>query len=114
MSRVIADDEQYEKARKAVLDLAYKLDDPLIDMPVSERKRTIKIYDRTTDLILLYSRGRNVQERPELAAEYKALGWAYQDFTNPAPTNTPTEPEQAPETPPEPPKAVPNLSGWLD
>ncbi|WP_211746375.1 hypothetical protein [Paenibacillus sp. Marseille-Q4541] len=78
MKKQIENDDQYEKARIAVLELAEYLDNPDPLDEAVEKKQLI--YDRTTDLMLLYSRGHNVKEYPAYyKPKYDRAGWAYQE-----------------------------------
>lgn len=119
--RLIKNDEEYERARVALLDMASRLDDPLKDMTPDERQKTNRIYDRTADLMKYYSRGRDVERDPNLKHQYNAVGWAFQDFSAPVETpkpeprtNTPTETKQTPKQQAEPPKTASKVSSWLD
>ncbi|WP_339273552.1 hypothetical protein MKY59_20825 [Paenibacillus sp. FSL W8-0426] len=119
--RVIKNDEEYERARVALLDMAARLDDPLKDMDPEERRKMHWKYDRTAELMKLYSRGRDVERDPSLKEQYDAAGWDYQDFSEPVKavqpkpqTNTQGKPKHAPERPPEPQKQQTKVSSWLD
>ncbi|AOZ91592.1 hypothetical protein [Paenibacillus crassostreae] len=121
-AKVIKDDEQYEKARVAILDLADRLDDPLL-LSDDERTRTMRIYDRTTDLMRFYRRGELVQLFPGLREQYKILGLEWQELGDPIqvepelPAEKPLPPEPIPESeqPQQMPiKSKPNLMAWLD
>lgn len=124
-AKVIQNDEQYEKARLAILDMADKLDDPLI-LSADEHERMMKIYDRTTDLMHLYRRGELVQLFPGLREQYTVLGLKWQELGEPVQSieSEPVVEQQADPLPPEPipdlPKQEPikkpaaNLMSWLD
>lgn len=128
--KLIQDDEQYDKAQAALLDMAAKLDDPLSDMTQAERDKLNRIYDKTADLMRYYRRGKLVQEFPILGEKYVILGQDFQEFE---PLDSKSEPvteplgekvidtSTEPGTPPiqpvvtqtDKPKAVVNLSDWL-
>lgn len=128
-TRVIPDDAAYERARIAILDMADKLDDPLL-LSADEHKRMMMIYDRTTDLMHFYRRGELVQLFPGLREQYTVLGLRWQELGEPVqstdpepvagepPQPLPPEPIHVPE--PERPKQEPikkpaaNLMSWLD
>ncbi|KGE18451.1 hypothetical protein [Paenibacillus wynnii] len=129
-SKLIQDDEQYDKAQAALLDMAAKLDDPLSDMPQAERDKINRIYDKTADLMRYYRRGRLVEEFPGLGEKYAILGQDFQEFepqnsksepviepVEDKVTNTPRKPETLPVKPvaakTDTPKATVNLSNWL-
>lgn len=76
--KVIENDDQYEKAQKAVIEMAKEMLDP--SLTKEEFDKMDKIYDRTVALMQYYSRGRIVQESPNMAAHYDNLGWSYQTF----------------------------------
>lgn len=79
MSKTIQSEEQYEAAQRALIDIASKLDDPLNELSEAEIAKQNAIYDRTTELMLLYRRGQNVKEFPEYyKPKYDQAGWAYQ------------------------------------
>ncbi|KHF33437.1 hypothetical protein CM49_04385 [Paenibacillus sp. P1XP2] len=116
--KVIQNDEQYEKARVAVLDMAAKLDDPLGDMSAEERRRMMAVYDRTTDLMQRYRRGQLVQRDPHLREIYKQIGYEWQEL-GPLPDQQQEEKAGATAAPPETdkPKESPAkriTSDWLD
>ncbi|MGN7359970.1 hypothetical protein ACTHPF_26695 [Paenibacillus sp. SAF-054] len=116
--KVIQNDEQYEKARLAVLKMAAELDDPLSGMTAVERDKKQGIYDRTTDLMMHYRRGGLVQQFPYLRDVYQQIGYHWQEHEqpgspqaeDPAPLEIPKEPEEVPK------QAEPSagLSSWLD
>lgn len=124
MSRVIKDDEEWQRAEDAKFKLAAELDDPLGGMTAAERERKLAIYDRTVELAEYYRRGRMVQEYPGLREQYKILGWTFQEFDNSAEGASPPETAPAaakqppaarkPEPKREPEKPRPSLSAWLD
>lgn len=115
--KVIQNDEQYEKARLAILDMAAELDDPLSSMTTAEREKKNLVYDRTVDLMTRYRRGGLVLQFPDLRDVYQQIGYEWQELeqpeshqaVNPAPPM-----EQHPETHPEEYKPSQRLSGWLD
>ncbi|GIO33693.1 hypothetical protein J2TS6_48340 [Paenibacillus albilobatus] len=113
--KVIQNDEQYEKARVAVLDMAAKLDDPLNDMSAEERRRMMAVYDRTTDLMQRYRRGQLVQRDPFLREIYKQIGYEWQEFgpLKQEDKSGATAPPPGPDKPKErPAKRI--TSDWLD
>jgi hypothetical protein len=79
-SRVIKDDEEYERAVTEKFKMAAELDDPLNEMTPAERTRKMAIYDRTCALLTKYRRGRLVQEYPELREQYQMLNQEFQEF----------------------------------
>lgn len=115
--KVIQNDEQYEKARVAVLDMAAKLDDPLSDMSPKDRGKMMAIYDRTTDLMQRYRRGQLVQRDPHLREIYKQIGYQWQEL-GPIPdqqqeATAPPPGEPVPDKPKESP-AKKITADWLD
>ncbi|WP_055108924.1 hypothetical protein [Paenibacillus ihumii] len=118
MSRVIKDDEEYQRAEEAKFKLAAELDDPLSGMSPRERERKLAIYDRTVELMLKYDRGRRVQMFPGLKEQYRKLGWEYQAFNSPvaAPAPPETVPATAATPPPEKPEEPKRsaAAAWLD
>lgn len=130
-SKLIQNDEQYDKAQAALLDMAAKLDDPLSDMLQADRDKMNRIYDKTADLMRYYRRGKLVLEFPGLREKYAILEQDFQEIETQSSesepviesieekvTNTPPKHEQppiktvAPEI--EKPKATVNLSAWFD
>ncbi|MFU1797628.1 hypothetical protein ACM1RC_27440 [Paenibacillus azoreducens] len=117
--KVIQNDEQYEKARVAILDMAAKLDDPLAEMSDAERTRLMAIYDRTTDLMQRYRRGKLVQLDPHLRDIYRQIGYKWQEIdseTERQPEDDQQEPAEKQSPPPEPEEKTPSnpLSDWLE
>lgn len=128
--KLIQDDEQYERARVALLNMAAKLDDPLSGMSEDERARQNLIYDRTAEAVREYRRSEMAVKFPGLRDIYQQLGHSFRDFserqqTAPVPVSespkteaaiTPPEPERPPEKPTTQPAAKPkaSLSSWLD
>lgn len=135
MSKLIQNDEQYNKALSGLVTMAAQLDDPLSSMSPEERDRKQAIYDRTAELIQYYRRGQMVRKFPGLREQYESLGWKWQEFSGPVqsePDQTENQPEEkaVPEEPdtqplaeerPEPETAPPakpapnkSLMDWLD
>lgn len=114
-SRVIKDDEEYQRAEEGKFKLAAELDDPLSDMSDAERARKLAIYDRTVELMLKYDRGRRVQMFPGLKEQYRKLDWEFQEFESPTTEQAP--PETVPAAAAAPPAEEPKQSAaaaWLD
>lgn len=133
MSKLIQNDEQYNKALSGLVTIAAELDDPLSSMSPEERDRKQAIYDRTAELVQYYKRGLMVRKFPGLREQYESLGWTWQELGTPEPsepdqtenqpeekdvesdTQPPAEERKEPETAP-PAKPAPNksLMDWLD
>lgn len=135
MSKLIQNDEQYNKALSGLVTMATKLDDPLSSMSPEEKSRVQAIYDRTAELVQYYRRGQMVQKFPGLREQYVTLGWKWQELgapeqsepdqaeNQPEEKTVPEEPDnqppvderEEPETAP-PAKPAPNksLMDWLD
>ncbi|WP_110933775.1 hypothetical protein [Paenibacillus bouchesdurhonensis] len=117
-SRVIKDDEEYQRAEEGKFKLAAELDDPLSGMTEAERARKLAIYDRTVDLIEFYRRGRLVQEFPGLREQYRIWRKEFQEFDSPATDSKP--PEAVPAAAAAPPLEKPEepkqsaAAAWLD
>ncbi|MEK3784722.1 hypothetical protein [Paenibacillus sp. FSL R5-0810] len=101
MSKLIQNDEQYNKALSGLVTMAAQLDDPLSSMSPEERDRKQAIYDRTAELIQYYRRGQMVRKFPGLREQYESLGWKWQELSVPVQS----EPDQMENQPGE--KAVP-------
>lgn len=121
MSRVIKDDEEWQRAEDAKFKLAAELDDPLSGMTDAEKAKKIAMYDRTVQLTELYRRGRMVQKYPGLREQYKIWGKEFQEFDTPAADPAPPKTVPAATTTPPPPelkkepeKPKPSLSAWMD
>lgn len=133
MSKLIQNDEQYDKALSGLVTMAAQLDDPLSPMSPAERARIQAIYDRTAELVQYYRRGQMVRKFPGLREQYESLGWKWQELGTPEPsepdqkenqpeekdvesdTQPPAEERKEPETAPTA-KPAPNksLMDWLD
>ncbi|SMF88064.1 hypothetical protein SAMN05661091_4092 [Paenibacillus uliginis N3/975] len=123
MSRVIKDDEEFNRAIQGMVSLTEELEDidPLADEEDINRKKWM--LTRTAQLVQEYSRGKYAEEFPELRKKYEELGWPYQDLSG-GPKHIPEqiqpESEQAPENEPQEPqqpveeKPKKSLGGWLD
>lgn len=135
MSKLIQNDEQYNKALSGLVTMAAQLDDPLSSMSPEERDRKQAIYDRTAELIQYYKRGLMVRKFPGLREQYESLGWTWQELGTPEPSEpdqTENQPEEKadseepdtqppaderiePETvPPSKPEPRKSLMDWLD
>lgn len=121
MSKLIQNDEQYNKALSGLLTIAAQLDDPLSSMTPEERSKKQAVYDRTAELVQYYRRGELVQMFPGLREQYRILGLEWQELGEPE--QVPTAPEVIePEAEPEPQepeqlvKELPSnkLLDWLD
>ncbi|MEC0239463.1 hypothetical protein P4H66_06285 [Paenibacillus dokdonensis] len=110
--KVIQNDEQYEKARLAILNMAAVLDDPLSGMTAAEREKKMGIYDRTTELMTQYRRGGLVQQFPHLREIYEQIGYQWQEL-EPEPIQPPETEQQEPQEQKEE-KPSSKLMGWLD
>lgn len=89
--KVIQNDEQYEKAREAIIKMALELEDPLLGP--EERAKKQLIYDRTTDLMMRYRRGGLVLEFPYLKEAYEQIGYQWQEREPEAAQQADTTPE---------------------
>ncbi|PAD73948.1 hypothetical protein [Paenibacillus campinasensis] len=131
MSKLIQNDDQYNKALSGLVTMAAKLEDPLSPMTPAERERTKAIYDLTAERIQLYKRGRLVQQFPGLREKYTELGWEWQEFGEPrqpeavtdpgsaqrqdTTTQQPEDQQEEPELePPAKPTPKKSLMAWLD
>lgn len=81
MSRVIKDDEEFDRAIQGMVTLTEELEDidPLADEEEIKRKKWM--LTRTAQLVQVYSRGKYAAEFPESRKKYDDLGWPYQDFS---------------------------------
>jgi|GEM_PF-2343412 len=130
MSKLIQNDEQYNKALSGLVTMAAQLDDPLSPMSPEEKSRVQAIYDRTADLVQYYRRGQMVRKFPGLREQYESLGWTWQELGDPEQSES-EQPEESvleqtasppaveersePETaPPEKPAPNKSLMDWLD
>lgn len=121
MSKLIQNDEQYNKALSGLLTIAAQLDDPLSSMTPEERSKKQAVYDRTAELVQYYRRGELVQMFPGLREQYRILGLEWQELGEPE--KVPSAPEviesvakPEPEEPEQPVKELPSskLLDWLD
>ncbi|MFK4167663.1 hypothetical protein ACI2LM_15600 [Paenibacillus lautus] len=96
MSKLIQNDEQYNKALSGLVMMATQLEDPLSSMTPEERSKKQAVYDRTAELVQYYRRGELVQKFPGLREQYEILGWEWQELGE-ALEETPAEPEPIPE-----------------
>lgn len=131
MSKLIQNDEQYNKALSGLVTMAAQLDDPLSPMSPEEKSRVQAIYDRTAELIQYYRRGQMVRKFPGLRKQYESLGWTWQELGAPEQTEpdqpeekaVPEEPDNQPPAdertelevePPSKPEPRKSLMDWLD
>lgn len=82
MAGKIQDEEGYERSMKWLVDVAAKLEDPLLtsEDDILDGK-TVKYwrqaYDLVTEQVQSYRRGKWAVEYPGLAERYETLGWKY-------------------------------------
>ncbi|WP_338842092.1 hypothetical protein [Paenibacillus glucanolyticus] len=96
MSKLIQNDDQYNKAISGLVMMAVQLEDPLSPMTPEERSKKQAVYDRTAELVQYYRRGELVQKFPGLRKQYEILGWEWQELGE-GQEDTPAEPEPIPE-----------------
>jgi len=134
MSKLIQNDEQYNKALSGLVTMAAQLDDPLSSMTPEDRSKKKAVYDRTAELVQYYRRGQMVRKFPGLREQYESLGWTWQELGDPE-QSEPEQPESQPEEsipeqpaippaveerskpetePPEKPAPNKSLLDWLD